>query len=289
MHGGVVDQRTAECRLPRPGCSGGSGRPDMAALLVARQLDRILDGQPAAMWPGTEPLRTAGPRTGRADDSRFCWVRLRAPMCRPFFVLKPCPDPGAGRSSRANGANRNAVGGGEAFEAPALMRRQALALRDADDSTSWPATNGRRRCASASSASSRRGKSTTRLRLPGHAESDALRLGDVLGLAFRASERAVAVAVASRRPTTGALPAEGRYRHVRPSAWKQAGHSDFLRSRPCDDQTPKQRHSGPSSACSLKIMRARLGEASRIADGGDAAGSKASRTYSAAGGRLRPA
>ena len=40
------------------------------------------------LWPGTEPLTNSRPRIGSVRTiSRFCWVRLRAPMCPAIFLF----------------------------------------------------------------------------------------------------------------------------------------------------------------------------------------------------------
>ncbi len=49
-------------------------------IFVARQLDRVGDGQPAALVPGTEPLMNSSRERIGADDLKVLLVRLRAPM-----------------------------------------------------------------------------------------------------------------------------------------------------------------------------------------------------------------
>ena len=217
---------------PDPGGIGGTFR--------ARDLDRILDQQPAALVAGHRALdeEKAAIEVGADDFEILLGAVLRAHMTGHLLVLE---DPARilalpGRAERTVG-DGNAVGGAHSAEAPALHSAlETLALGralDVDILAGDEMVGGDLRAHVEQGVLGDDELRDPRLRLHlGLAEMAALRLGDVLHLGGAGAQLERGIAVASRFLAGHDLNVFERQdgdRHVAAVLLEQAGHPHFLR------------------------------------------------------------
>src|SRR4051795_3420489 len=243
-----------------------------------RQLDRVADGQPAALVARNRALdeQQAPDRIGPDDLEVLLRAIARAHVPGHFLVLEHAARilAVAGRTMRAV-RDRNAVGGAQTAEAPALHRAgKALALRHAGniDQLARNEVIGADMCAHVEQrivGDAEFDDPNFRLDL-GLAEGDALRLGDVLCLRLASAELNCGIAVAVRLTAADDLQVvqlQDGNRHVPAVRLKQTGHSDLLRDH-AGAHDPDSSNRGTrtiSGACSpTKYLRAPPGLVPRI-------------------------
>src|SRR4051794_1798809 len=206
----------------------------------ARQLDGVADGQPAALVTRNRALDEQEPadRIGTDDFQVLLGAIARAHMPGHFLVLEHAARilAVAGRTVRAV-RDRNAVGGAETAEAPALHRAgKALALGHAGNvdqlarneviGADMRANVEQRIVSDAEFDDANLGLDL------GLAEGDALRLGDILRLRLASAELNCGIAIAVRFTAADDLQVvqlQDGNRHVPTVRLEQTGHSDLLR------------------------------------------------------------
>src|SRR3954453_19272233 len=244
----------------------------------ARQLDRVADGQPAALvaWDRALDEQQAADRIGTDDLEVLLGAIARAHVSRHFLVLEHA----AGILAVAGGTVRSvrdghAVGRAETAEAPALHRSgEALALGHAGniDQLAWNEVIGadvRADVEQSIVGDAELDDPYFRLDL-GLAEGDALRLGNVLRLRLASAKLHGGIAVAVRFTAADDLHVvqlQDGNRHGPTVRLEQAGPSDLLRDHAgAHDPNSSNRGTRPfPGACSpSKYLRAPPGLVPRI-------------------------